>query len=73
MNSSEKEDKEAASEIPDANLLWHEDPVAFTAEGKAGILEQIRRKTKQDGLPDRYCIKAANFATDALKQGRKSK
>lgn len=47
--------------------------MAFTAEGKDGILEQLGRMTTQDGLPDRYCIKAANFATDALKQGRKSK
>ena len=41
---------EAATEIPDNELLWYSDSATQTAKNKDGILEQIGRMLLQDNF-----------------------
>ena len=59
---------EAASEIPDHELLWFADDRTQTAGGKQGILEQIGRMRLQDGYGFDSCAAIAGLAVCALKQ-----
>ncbi len=60
---------EAASEIPDRELLWYSDDSTQRASGKHGILEQIGRMWLQDNYSEQNCITVANLAIAALKNG----
>lgn len=60
---------EAATEIPDSELLWHVDDATQSAEGKNGILEQIGRMLLQDNFEPCDCVLITNRAIAALKNG----
>ena len=64
---------EAASEIPDHELLWFSDERTQTAGGKQGILEQLGRMRLQDGFEFDQCVFVANLAVNSLKTGRTSR
>ena len=63
----------AATEIPDASLLWRSDASTRTAGGKQGILEQLGRMLIQDKFSQDDCITIASFAIQALKAGHTSR
>ncbi len=65
--------KEAASEIPDHEMLWYEDIAAQSANGKHGILEQIGRMALQDKYTKEHCVLFANCSINALKAGYTSR
>ena len=60
---------EAASEIPDSELLWYSDEATHTADGRSGILEQLGRMVEQDHIDPDDCVFLANYAIDAVKHG----
>lgn len=60
---------EAASEIPDSDLLWHSDDRTQRASGKHGILEQLGRMWLQDNYEYKQFVTVANHAINALKAG----
>jgi len=64
---------EAASEIPDHDLLWVSDDSTQSARGKQGILEQVGRMWKQDGYGFDSCVTIANLAIASLKNGHTSR
>ena len=64
---------EAASEIPDHELLWFSDERTRSAEGKQGILEQLGRMRLQDGYGFDSCVAIAGLAVYALKQKHTSR
>ncbi len=60
---------EAATEIPDNELLWYSDSATQTAKSKDGILEQIGRMLLQDNFEPCDCVFITNLSIDALKNG----
>lgn len=60
---------EAATEIPDSELLWYSDSATQTAKSKGGILEQIGRMLIQDYFEPSDCIFITNLSIAALKNG----
>ena len=60
---------EAATEIPDSELLWYSDSATQTAKSKDGILEQIGRMLIQDYFEPSDCIFITNLSIAALKNG----
>ena len=64
---------EAASEIPDSDMLWYSDDERQCATGKHGILEQIGRMCLQDRMSYESCVLIANLSISALKMGYKSR
>ncbi len=60
---------EAASDIPDSNLLWYSDDSTQRAGGKHGILEQLGRMWLQDNYEYKQFVTVANHAINALKAG----
>lgn len=60
---------EAATEIPDNELLWYSDSATQTAKSKDGILEQIGRMLLQDKFEPCDCVYITNLSIDALKKG----
>lgn len=64
---------EAATEIPDSDLLWYSDNVTQTAKSKNGILEQLGRMIVQDHYREDDFIYIANLAIAALKNGKTSR
>ena len=60
---------EAATEIPDNELLWYSDSATQTAKSKDGILEQIGRMLIQDYFEPSDCIFITNLSIAALKNG----
>lgn len=60
---------EAASEIPNADLLWFSDEKTRTAKSKSGVLEQIGRMLIQDRFSASDCIYIASLAADAVSAG----
>ena len=60
---------EAATEIPDGNLLWYSDDATWTIKSKNGILEQIGRMLVQDRHEQSHCVYITNLAIAALKNG----
>ena len=60
---------EAATEIPDGNLLWYSDEATWTIKSKDGILEQIGRMLVQDHHEPSHCVYITNLAIAALKSG----
>jgi len=60
---------EAATEIPDGNLLWYSDETTWTIKSKDGILEQIGRMLVQDHHEQSHCVYITNLAIAALKNG----
>lgn len=60
---------EAATEIPDGNLLWYSDEATWTIKSKDGILEQIGRMLVQDHHEQSHCVYITNLAIAALKNG----
>lgn len=53
---------EAATEIPDNELLWHSDSATQTAKSKDGILEQIGRMLLQDKFEPCDCVYITNLS-----------
>ena len=64
---------EAASEIPNADLLWFSDEKTRTAKSKSGVLEQIGRMLIQDRFSSSDCIYIASLAADAVSVGYTSR
>ena len=64
---------EAASEIPNADLLWFADDQTRTAKSKSGVLEQIGRMLIQDRFSSADCIYIAGLAADAVSAGYTSR
>ena len=60
---------EAATEIPDSELLWYSDCATQTAKSKDGILEQIGRMILQDKYELSDCVYITNLSIAALKNG----
>lgn len=60
---------EAATEIPNGNLLWYSDETTWTIKSKDGILEQIGRMLVQDKVSQNHCILITNLSIVALKNG----
>ena len=60
---------EAATEIPNGNLLWYSDETTWTIKSKDGILEQIGRMLVQDKVSQNHCIFITNLSIVALKNG----
>ena len=60
---------EAATEIPDSELLWYSDDATWTIKSKDGILEQIGRMLIQDKVSQNHCIFITNLSISALKNG----
>ncbi|MGI6316448.1 MAG: hypothetical protein ACOX17_07240 [Christensenellales bacterium] len=60
---------EAATDIPNADLLWFADEQTRTATSKNGVLEQIGRMLIQDGFSVSDCIYIAGLAADAVNAG----
>ena len=60
---------EAATEIPDSELLWYSDSATQTAKSKDGILEQIGRMILQDKYELSDCVYITNLSIAALKNG----
>ncbi|MGN0653583.1 MAG: hypothetical protein ACI4KD_01540 [Oscillospiraceae bacterium] len=60
---------EAATEIPDNELLWYSDSATQTAKSKDGILEQIGRMLLQDNFEPCDCVFITNLSIGALKKG----
>ena len=60
---------EAATEIPDSELLWYSDCATQTAKSKDGILEQIGRMILQDKYELSDCIYISNLSIAAVKNG----
>lgn len=60
---------EAATEIPDSELLWYSDNATHSAISKNGILEQIGRMLVQDHHEPNHCVYITNLAIAALKSG----
>ena len=60
---------EAATEIPNGNLLWYSDEATWTIKSKDGILEQIGRMLVQDQYEQSHCVYITNLAIAALKSG----
>lgn len=60
---------EAATEIPNGNLLWYSDEATWTIKSKDGILEQIGRMLVQDHHEPSHCVYITNLAIAALKSG----
>lgn len=59
----------AATDIPNADLLWCSDAQTRTASAKNGVLEQIGRMLLQDGFTISDCIYIAGLAADAIYAG----
>ena len=64
---------EAASEIPNADLLWFSEEKTRTAKSKSGVLEQIGRMLIQDRFSSSDCIYIASLAADAVSVGYTSR
>lgn len=64
---------DAASDIPERDLLWHLDSATHALKSKNGILEQLGRMVTQDHLAFEDCVLAANQAIEALKHGYTSR
>lgn len=60
---------EAATEIPNGNLLWYSDETTWTIKSKDGILEQIGRMLIQDKVSQNHCVFITNLSIAALKNG----
>ena len=60
---------EAATEIPDSELLWYSDSATQTAKSKDGILEQIGRMILQDKYELSDCVYITNLSIAAVKNG----
>lgn len=60
---------EAATEIPDSELLWYSDDATWTIKSKDGILEQIGRMLIQDKISQNHCIFITNLSVAAVKNG----
>lgn len=60
---------EAATEIPDSELLWYLDDATRRAISKDGILEQIGRMIFQDKYELSDCVYITNLSIAALKNG----
>lgn len=60
---------EAATEIPDSELLWYSDNATHSAISKNGILEQIGRMRIQDKYDLSDCIYITNLSIAAVKNG----
>lgn len=60
---------EAASDIPDSDLLWYSDDSTQRASGKHGILEQLGRMWLQDNYEYKQFVTVANHAINALNAG----
>lgn len=60
---------EAATEIPDSELLWYSDEATWTIKSKDGILEQIGRMLVQDKVSQNHCVFIINISIAALKNG----
>ena len=60
---------EAASEIPNGQLLWQENRAQWTVKSRDGILEQLGRMVMQDRLGHEDCVYLANLAAAAVAQG----
>ncbi len=64
---------EAASDIPDSDLLWYSNDSTQRASGKHGILEQLGRMWLQDNYEHKQFVTVANHSINALKAGRTSR
>ncbi|MGN0486950.1 MAG: hypothetical protein ACI4GB_06915 [Acutalibacteraceae bacterium] len=60
---------EAATEIPDSELLWYSDHTTRSAKSKDGILEQIGRMILQDKYELSDCVYITNLSIAAVKNG----
>lgn len=60
---------EAASEIPNGDVLWNENREARTVKSRDGILEQLGRMVMQDKLTHSDCVAVANLAIRAVMGG----
>lgn len=60
---------EAASEIPNGDVLWNENREAQTVKSRDGILEQLGRMVMQDNLKHDDCVAVANLAIRAVMGG----
>ena len=60
---------EAATEIPDSELLWYSDETTMSAKSKDGILEQIGRMILQDKYELSDCVYITNLSIAAVKNG----
>lgn len=60
---------EAATEIPDSELLWYSDHTTYSAKSKDGILEQIGRMILQDKYELSDCVYITNLSIAAVKNG----
>lgn len=60
---------EAATEIPDSELLWYSDEATMSAKSKDGILEQIGRMILQDKYELSDCVYITNLSIAAVKNG----
>ena len=60
---------EAATEIPDSELLWYSDNATHSAISKNGILDQIGRMRIQDKYALSVCIYFTNLSIAAVKNG----
>ena len=69
MNKAAQLILEAATEIPNGNLLWYSDETTWTIKSKDGILEQIGRMLVQDKVSQNHCIFITNLSIVALKNG----
>ena len=60
---------EAASEIPNGDVLWNVNREAQTVKSRDGILEQLGRMVLQDHLLHADCVYLANLAIAAVRAG----
>jgi hypothetical protein len=60
---------EAATDIPDSELLWYSDEATMSAKSKDGILEQIGRMILQDKYELNDCVYITNLSIAAVKNG----
>ncbi len=60
---------EAASEIPNGDVLWNVNREARTVKSRDGILEQLGRMVMQDKLIHDDCVAVANLAIKAVMGG----
>lgn len=60
---------DAASEIPNGQLLWQADHKAMTLKCRDGILEQLGRMVMQDKLTHEDCVYLVNLAAAAVEKG----
>lgn len=60
---------EAATEIPNSELLWYLDDATRSAISKDGILEQIGRMVFQDKYELSDCVYITNLSIAAVKNG----